>query len=262
MTASADATTHAKSPPTAPPPPPPPPSTRTPEPADRLSTRATLRRCILWVVIASVAGTTSFILGLTGNQASPTAMLLGILLYGCFIGLVSSSGGFRRRLQQPFVARSFKIGYGIRLAACIVPGAAMAVDMFPGMLAVMAGETLEREVGFGKFASTLVSTLVQGTLINILILLAVTFVWLLQKMFMEWKPPVRDVRACAGCGYHLETLEADTYAICPECGRTNEGLNDRRAWIDRASWPKFLLVVIASGIGGILVQAGTFLVFG
>ena len=88
MTASADATANAKSPPTAPPPPPSPPSTRTPEPADRLSTRATLRRCILWVVIAYVAGTTSFILGLTANQASPTAMLLGILLYGCFIGLL------------------------------------------------------------------------------------------------------------------------------------------------------------------------------
>ncbi len=258
MTASADATANAKSPPTAPPPP----STRTPEPADRLSTRATLRRCILWVVIAYVAGTTSFILGLTANQASPTAMLLGILLYGCFIGLASSSRGFRRRLQQPFVARSFKIGYGIRLAACIVPGAAMAVDMFPGMLALMAGETLEREVGFGKFASTLASTLVQGTLINILILLAVTFVWLLQKMFMEWKPPTHDPQACAGCGYHLETLAEDTTAICPECGRTNEGLNDRRAWIDRASWPKFLLVVIASGIGGMLVQGGTFFVFG
>ena len=99
-------------------------------------------------------------------------------------------------------------------------------------------------------------------MITILLLLAVTFVWLLQKMFMEWKPPVRDVRACAGCGYHLETLEAGTTAICPECGRTNEGLNDRRAWIDRASWPKFLLVVIASGIGGMLVQGGTFFVFG
>ncbi|MCP4066670.1 MAG: hypothetical protein GY741_00155, partial [Phycisphaeraceae bacterium] len=156
----------------------------------------------------------------------------------------------------------FRVGYGLRLAICVVPGAAMAVDMFPGILAVMAGELFQREVGFNVFASTLVSTLVQGTLINIAILAVVLFAWLLQMMFMEWKPPVFDARACADCGYHLETLEVDTTATCPECGRINRGLNERRSWIDRVSWPKFLLVVIPVGIVGILAQGSTFLLFG
>lgn len=241
---------------------PPPPVIHTASLAGRLSTRATLRRCVLWIVIAHVAGTTSFILGFTADEASPIAMLLGITIYGCFIGLVDSSGGFRRRLQRPFVARSFRVGYGLRLAVCVVPGAAMAVDMFPGILAVMAGELLEREVGFNRFASTLVSTLVQGTLINIAILAVVLFAWLFQTMFMQWKPPVFDARACADCGYHLETLEANTTATCPECGRVNRGLNVRRSSIDRVSWSKFLLVVIPVGIVGILGQGATFLLFG
>ena len=259
MNASESSVENANTPPTTPPPPP---VIRTAPPAERLSTTAMLRRCILWIVIAYVAGTTSFILGFTAGEASPIAMLLGIAIYGCFIGLVDSSGGFRRRLQRPFVARSFRIGYGLRLAICVVPGAAMAVDMFPGILAVMAGELFQREVGFNVFASTLVSTLVQGTLINIAILAVVLFAWLLQMMFMEWKPPVFDARACADCGYHLETLEADTTATCPECGRINRGLNERRSWLDRVSWPKFLLVVIPVGIVGILAQGSTFLLFG
>jgi len=259
LNASESSVENANTPPTTPPPPP---VIRTAPPAERLSTTATLRRCILWIVIAYVAGTTSFILGFTAGEASPIAMLLGIAIYGCFIGLVDSSGGFRRRLQRPFVARSFRIGYGLRLALCVVPGAAMAVDMFPGILAVMAGELFQREVGFNVFASTLVSTLVQGTLINIAILAVVLFAWLLQMMFMEWKPPVLDARACADCGYHLETLEADTTATCSECGRINRGLNEGRSWLDRVSWPKFLLVVIPVGIVGILAQSSTFLLFG
>ena len=259
MNASGDATTDKVTPSTMPPSPP---AARALAPAVRLSTRATLRRCVLWIVIAHVAGTTSFILGFTAGEASPIAMLLGIAIYGCFIGLVDSSRGFRRRLQRPFVARSFRVGYGLRLAVCVVPGAAMAVDMFPGILAVMAGELFQREVGFNIFASTLVSTLVQGTLINILILSVVLFAWILQRMFMEWKPPVVDAQACADCGYHLETLAADTTATCPECGRINEGFNEQRPWIDRVSWPKFLLVLIPAGILGILVQGTTFFIFG
>lgn len=259
MTASTPASDDAGSPPTTPPPRR---AITDVKPADRLPPRATVRRCILWVVIAFVAGTTSFMLGLTANEASPTAMALGIAIYGCFIGLASSSRGFRRRLRRPFADRSFRIGYGIRLAVCVVPGAAMAVDMFPGILAVMAGELFEREVGFNRFASTLVSTLAQGTLINIVILAVVLFAWLFQKMFMEWKPPVFDARACADCGYHLETLEANTTATCPECGRINAGFSEPRRWVDRVSWPKFLLVVIPAGIAGILAQGGTLLLFG
>ena len=259
MNASESSVENANTPATTPPPPP---VIRTAPPAERLPTTATVRRCILWIVIAYVAGANSFLVGWTANDASPGAMVLGIALYGAFIGVVSSSGGFRRRLQRPFVARYFRVGYGLRLAICVVPGAAMAVDMFPGILAVMAGELFQREVGFNIFASTLVSTLVQGTLINILILSVVLFAWILQRMFMEWKPPVVDAQACADCGYHLETLAADTTATCPECGRINEGFNEQRPWIDRVSWPKFLLVLIPAGILGILVQGTTFFIFG
>ena len=242
--------------------PPAPPTTGPSKPVPRLSTRATVRRCILWIVIAYVAGTASFILGWVGQQASPAAMILGIGLYGGCIGVVSSSGRFRRRLQRPFIARSLKVGYGIRLATCIIPGAAMTVDMFPGIIAVMVGDVLAKGYGLGNFTTTLASTLVQGTLINIATLAIVLLAWLFQKMFMEWKPPIRDTRDCAGCGYHLETLEADTTSICPECGQTNQGLNDRRPWIDRTSWSKFLLVVIPAGIVGILAQGGTLLLIG
>ena len=128
MNASESSVENANTPATTPPPPP---VIRTAPPAERLSTTATLRRCILWIVIAYVAGTTSFILGFTAGGASPIAMLLGIAIYGCFIGLVDSSGGFRRRLQRPFVARSFRVGYGLRLALCVVPGAAMAATQAP-----------------------------------------------------------------------------------------------------------------------------------
>ena len=118
MTASTPASDDAGSPPTTPPPRR---AITDVKPADRLPPRATVRRCILWVVIAFVAGTTSFMLGLTANEASPTAMALGIAIYGCFIGLASSSRGFRRRLRRPFADRSFRIGYGIRLVSASFP---------------------------------------------------------------------------------------------------------------------------------------------
>ncbi|MHC4246464.1 MAG: hypothetical protein ACYSUU_06650, partial [Planctomycetota bacterium] len=119
MSAAESPSEHANTPPAASPPL----AIGSAPPTDRLSTRATLRRCVLWIVIAHVAGTTSFMLGFTADDASPIAMLLGIVIYGCFIGLVSSSRGFRRRLRRPFADRSFRIGYGIRLAVCVVPGA-------------------------------------------------------------------------------------------------------------------------------------------
>ena len=258
MNASESSVENANTPATTPPPPP---VIRTAPPAERLPTTATVRRCILWIVIAYVAGANSFLVGWTANDASPGAMVLGIALYGAFIGVVSSSGGFRRRLQRPFLARSFKVGYGLRLAICIVPGAAMTIDMFPGILAVIAGDLLKQDVGFNNFHATLVSTLVQGTLINMAILLVVFGAWLLQKMFMEWKPPVLDARACAECGYHLETLEAETTATCPECGRINTGFSETRRWVDRVSWTRFLLVLIPAGVVGILAQSGTLLLF-
>lgn len=240
----------------------PPPGTTSPTPFRGLSRRATCRRCALWIVIGCVLGSPSFLIALGETDVSPTAMILGIVMYGGAIGLVSSSAGFRRRLESPFVARSLKFGYGIRLLAGAIPHVTISLDLLTGIFALMAGELLEQSAGFNSFFATLASTLVQGTLINAAVLIVVSFAWLLQTMFMEWKPPVQDPRACAGCGYHLETLAPETTTTCPECGRVNQGLNERPPWLDRVSWPWFLGVMIPAGVGGVLVQCLAFFLLG
>jgi hypothetical protein len=139
------------------------------------------RRALLWTVMCSVCATPSFIWAASGF--SRPAMICGVVLFIIAYTVLTSTAAFLRFRDLPFVRRTLYIGYGIRLGISIVFPVGMAIDLLPGMFSV---GLVRNFVGMKEsFAGTLMITIVQGTIINILLSILMAFIWLLQKVFIK-----------------------------------------------------------------------------
>jgi hypothetical protein len=215
------------------------------------------RRLLVWIAVAMVSAVPSFLLAIvSGHQNWPAyvAMLLGILLFAFMLATISASSRFRDRLERPFVRRSMQIGFGLRILASLVVPIGFSLDMFPGMLTTMAGRLVAAGIGLDLdgFLITFLQTLIQGSLLNIEILLVVAGARVFQIAFLTWRPRSED--ACLKCGYHLEHANPHAGAACPECGSTAGPIGQNQDWVDRVSLTRLSLSLIAGLLVAFSIQ--------
>lgn len=145
-----------------------------------------------WFLVCGVSAAPSFIWGCWIGEVQTEqiiGMLAGILTFIIGYTLVECTQFVQRLLNQPFVRLTAKIGYGTRMAISILFPVGMGIDMFVGLIAVglttsVLGEiTGTNQEGLSQgFVGFYVTTLVQGTLLNLILfgymLLVYSVAWL------------------------------------------------------------------------------------
>lgn len=173
-----------------------------------------LRHFGLWTAVCSISAVPSF--ALAYEEYDVTAMIVGIL---CFIGLLTTITGtraFARFRRRAFVRPTLYAGYGLRLGMSIMMPLGVMIDLFPGVVSIGLVEALD--IRGESFVGTLLITLVQGTLLNIILTVAMLIIYGLQRAFRT--PPVIDPLICEASEYSLRGLSKPR---CPECGQAFDG---------------------------------------
>jgi large-conductance mechanosensitive channel len=131
------------------------------------------RTILRWTLVCSIAAIPSFVVGFTVTQGQLWGMVTGIAIFivgYVWADLVTRPQSWR---HSPQITATLRTVYVLRMVASVVLPAGMIVDMFSGMLAVMivAGvNQFETEPEFG-FVSAVCTTLVQGVLLNVILLI-------------------------------------------------------------------------------------------
>ena len=151
-----------------------------------------LRRLILWTVICCVSAAPSFVFA--AGDFHRGAMVAGVCLFIAAYTAATSTRAFERFHRRPFVRRTLYIGYGLRLfLSLLMPVGHVTVpvrmvmfaDLWPGMLSVLFVQRFFTDPE--SFAGTLLTTIVQGTLLNAIIFLVMAVVYGFQRLFLT--PP-------------------------------------------------------------------------
>lgn len=206
----------------------------------------------MWVAICVVGGAPSFAWAV--SEYDPKAMVLGIVLFAAWMTFVTSTTSFYGFSRIPFMRRSLYVGYGARILLSLALPIGAGADLYPGLISITIVEALQSlwmvpQGGAGAgpqgFASTLLITLVQGAILNLLVSVLIALVWGIQRATMV--PIQQGATRCGRCGYDLSaTIEGRE---CPECGSTAGPRAFDSTVLSRMSWWMLLFgVVVVVGL--------------
>lgn len=135
-----------------------------------------------WALICTVSAAPSFFWGcvLHHQVQQVMGMIAGVVVFILGYTMVECSAAYRRVVLWPHVRKTVWIGYGTRLAMSIIFPIALFVDMWTGMLSVMLIQSIAHKSDTAENASFLVvflTTLVQGTLLNVVLFAYMALVW-------------------------------------------------------------------------------------
>jgi hypothetical protein len=169
------------------------------------------RRVGLWAVVCTVSAAPAYSVGVSEGYDS-RAMMLGVALFIVVPAVAICTPAFERLVARPAIRWTLWAGYGLRVALSTAYPLAVAVDMWPGM----ATEAIAELIGFGGtgFDATLVHTIIQGTLMNVLVFVVMLMI---HPLVVEYRRRREvDGPTCMQCGYARRGLAPETR--CPECG--------------------------------------------
>ncbi len=125
-----------------------------------------------WTLVCGIAAVPSFVIGLNVTEGQFLGMVTGIAIFVAgyvWADLVTRNRPWRRYRNIRITLRTV---YILRLIVSIILPAGMIVDMFTGMIAVVTVTSITQfddGTGLG-FISTVFTTLIQGVLLNILLM--------------------------------------------------------------------------------------------
>lgn len=151
------------------------------DPKDQ-SPLAILRRFGLWLLICTVSAAPSFIFA-HEERFNDAAMVVGVVLFAAGYTAATSTARFLRLRNRPFVRRTMYIGYGLRLLVSVIIPVGFFLDLIPGMLSVGVARSLTGDPT--GFIGTLIATLVQGTLLNIILGAFMLVLYALQRALLK-----------------------------------------------------------------------------
>jgi len=144
---------------------------------------------LLWTGVCGAAAAPSFWFAAdSGYRIS--GMVAGIALFVLAYTAATSRDAFVARWRrEPALRVACYIGYGLRTAVGIAAPVGMVIDLLPGIVST----ELARSIGMGgtTFLPTLVTTVIQGVLLNFIV---GTFVGLLYAVLRPWMKPVESSR--------------------------------------------------------------------
>jgi hypothetical protein len=147
---------------------------------------------LLWTIICVVSAAPSFVFA--QREFDRAAMVVGVCLFIAGYTAATSTAAFDRFHRRPFVRRTLYIGYGLRLILSIaMPLGALPLlffaDVIPGLISI----NIVKSTGVRpeSFHGTLLTTIVQGALLNAIVFGVMLVIYWFQRLFMT-PPPTSE----------------------------------------------------------------------
>ena len=186
-------------------------------PASFRSKASIRRRFILWLTLCVVCSIPSYVLASTA-EFLPIALSLSVILFSVLMTWVTSTQTFYFLSRIRYMRKCMYIGYGIRVCLSIIFPAGVFVDLFTGVVTIIALEPLSEIMPREGFLIAFIGTFIQGTMMNCVVTLLILIIWVVPWWNAKYRTE-NDNILCHECLYDLKRIPEGE--PCPKCGAKN-----------------------------------------